>query len=97
MYIFACTTTTRFENYKDKADVCVRFEYSKELFTQPCLICLDDMFAGMTVQEFESYKPFFVGSVDAVKIREIKMKLEKADIPPVARRDILASFTRDGF
>lgn len=97
IYFFACTTTTRFENYKYKKDVCVEFEYSKELFSQPCLICLDNLFDNITISEFESYKPIFIGNIDKIKIQEIKTKLKKADISKMVSKDIFDSFTRDGY
>ena len=97
IYFFACTTTTRFENYKNKKNVCVEFEYSSDLFTQPCLICLDNLFDNMTISEFESYEPIFIGNITAIKIKEIKNKLPKADISPIILKDIFASFLRDGF
>lgn len=97
IYFFSCTTTTRFENYKDRKRICVRFEYSPTLFTQPCLICLDNLFDNMTVSEFESFNPKFIGNIDKSKIKEIKEKLPKSNISPIILKDILASFIRDGF
>lgn len=97
IYFFSCTTTTRFENYKNKKSVCVEFNYSPTLFTQHCLICLDNLFDNMTVTEFEFYEPKLIGSIDKTKIKEIKEKLPKADISPIVLKDILASFKRDGF
>ena len=61
IYLFTCTTTTKKESYRGKEKVCIEFEYSEELFTQPCLICLDRIFENMTVAEFEFYEPIFIG------------------------------------
>lgn len=97
VYFFSCTTTTRFENYKDKKTICIEFEYSPTLFTQPCLICLDDLFDNMTISEFESYNPKLIGNINETKIKEIKEKLPKADLSPIIIKDIFASFLRDGF
>lgn len=95
IYLFSCTTTTRLENYKGKENVCVYFDYSKELFTQSCLICLDNVFDNMTKTEFESYEPKLVGTINLEKLREIKQKLENADIMPKVKKDIFNSFVLD--
>lgn len=96
IYLFSCTTTTNKKAYFGKDNVCVEFEYSKDLFTQPCLICLDNLFDNMTESEFEFYDPKFVGGISFEKLREIKRKLELADISPKVKRDIYNSFVLDG-
>ena len=96
IYLFTCTTTTKKESYRGKEKVCIEFEYSEELFTQPCLICLDRIFENMTVAEFEFYEPIFIGNISLEKLREIKKKLEFADISPKVKKDILNSYALDG-
>lgn len=96
--IYLCTTTTQIQKYKENpSSTYVFFSEKNSCFDRDCILCLDEIEDSYTETEFNlKFKPEYKGEITKEKLREIAIKIKKADLPKIIIDDILESFKLEG-
>lgn len=92
---YLCTATTEIDKYKNnKNSTWVEFKAESSCFDKDCLLCLDEIESSFTEDDFvNKFKPEDKGRINEDKLREIAVKIKKADLAP--KINILAAFKLD--
>ena len=74
----------------------MEFKAETSCFDKDCLLCLDEIESSFTEDDFvNKFKPEDKGRISEDKLREIAVKIKKADLAPKIIKDILSSFKLD--
>ena len=74
----------------------MEFKAETSCFDKDCLLCLDEIESSFTEDDFiNKFKPEDKGRISEDKLKEIAIKIKKADLAPKVIKDILASFKLD--